>query len=161
MNTTIIPTLAAPRFETLKPTLFAGLVERYDCQSPAGIPGQWQRFQPYLGNISNQAGQDAFGVCYNFDEDGFFDYMCAVEVRDAADLPKEFQSLQTTMQKYVVFRHEDHVASIRATMSAIWSEWFPTSGYQAAKAPTLERYGPEFNGMTGTGGFEIWIAIES
>ena len=28
-----------------------------------------------------------------------------------------------------------------------------------AEAPTLERYGPEFNGQTGLGGFEIWIAV--
>ena len=160
MNTTPIPTLAAPRFETLGQTLFAGLVERYDCQSPMGIPAQWQRFQPYLGNISNQVGDAAYGVCYNFDADGNFDYMCAVSVKNATDLPAEFQTLPTTEQRYVVFRHADHVASIRATYSAIWSQWFPTSQYQAAQAPTLERYGPEFNSRTGQGGLEIWIAIE-
>lgn len=160
MNTTTIPALAAPRFETLEPTLFAGLVERYDCQAPTGIPAQWQRFQPYLGHIANQVGQAAYGVCYNFDDDGNFDYMCAVAVKNASDLPQEFQTLQTSQQKYVVFHHAHHVASIRATFSAIWSKWFPTSGYQAAKAPTLERYGSEFDGLTGMGGLEVWIAIE-
>lgn len=161
MDTTTIPTLAAPRFETLETTLFAGLVDRYNCQSPAGIPDQWQRFTPYLGNLPNQVGDAAYGICYNFDQDGYFDYMCGVEVKDANDLPGEFQSLVVPAQKYAVFKHKDHVASIRATISAIWSRWFPDSGYQAAAAPTLERYGPEFDGKTGTGGLEIWIAIES
>lgn len=160
MNATSKKTLAPPRIETTGPRIYAGLVERYECQNPAGIPAQWQRFQPYLGHIEKQVGQDAFGVCYNFDADENFDYMCAVEVKDAASLPREFQTLQVPPQKYAVFRHEEHVAGIRATMSAIWSDWFPTSGYQAAQAPTLERYGPEFNGMTGLGGLEIWIAIE-
>jgi AraC family transcriptional regulator len=161
MNSSSIPNLAAPRFETAGPKLFAGLVERYDCQSPAGIPAQWQRFRPYLGNIPKQVGGDAFGVCYNFDQDGNFDYMCAVEVKDAADLPKELTTLPVAAQKYVVFRHDEHIASIRATLTAIWSQWFPTSGYQAAAAPTFERYGPEFNATTGTGGLEIWIPIEA
>ncbi len=44
MDATIVPEIAPPRFETLESTRFAGLVERYDCQSPSGIPDQWQRF---------------------------------------------------------------------------------------------------------------------
>jgi AraC family transcriptional regulator len=160
MNTTLLPTLDAPRFETLGPMLFAGLVERYDCQSPTGIPDQWQRFTLYLGNIPKQIGEVAYGVCYNFDQDGNFDYMCGVEVKDTIDSPEEFKSLSVSAQKYVVFRHKDHISSIRATLTAIWEQWFPTSGYQAASSPTFERYGPEFNGTTGTGGLEIWIPIE-
>ena len=54
-----------------------------------------------------------------------------------------------------------HVTSIRATLAGIWSKWFPDSGYQTAKAPTFERYGPEFNPTTGMGGFEIWIPIQA
>ena len=160
MNPTATPALAPPRFETLEPTLFAGLVERYPCQAPVGIPNQWQRFQPYLGQMAKQADPAAYGVCYNFDEEGNFDYLSGVAVKDAAGLPTGFQTLQTTRQKYVVFRHPGHVAGIRATFAAIWSDWFPNSGYQAAPAPTLERYGPEFDGQTGLGGLEIWIAIE-
>lgn len=161
MNTTVTPTLPPPRFEMLEPTVFAGLVERYACQAPGGIPHQWQRFQPYLGQLSLQASEAAYGVCYNFDEEGNFDYLCGVAVKDTRGLPAEFQTFSTARQKYVVFRHRGHVAGIRATFSAIWSDWFPTSGYQAAQAPTLERYGPEFDPRTGEGGLEIWIAIEN
>jgi AraC family transcriptional regulator len=46
-------------------------------------------------------------------------------------------------------------------LAAIWSKWFPESRYESANAPTLERYGPEFNGTTGLGGFEIWIPIRN
>ena len=34
-------------------------------------------------------------------------------------------------------------------------------GYEAAKAPTIECYGPEFNAMTGMGGFQIWVPIQT
>lgn len=161
MNATPILNLAPPRFETLESMLFAGIVERYDCQSPVGIPAQWQRFTPWLGNIPKQVGQTAYGVCYNFDQEGNFDYLAGVEVKDIIDLPDEFKSLRLAEQKYSVFTHKDHVASIRQTISAIWSQWFPTSGYQATSAPSFERYGPEFNGETGLGGLEIWVPVES
>ena len=51
-------------------------------------------------------------------------------------------------------------SAIRRTFSAIWSKWLPESGHKPADAPVLERYGPEFNPVNGTGGFEIWIPIE-
>jgi len=161
VNTKSQTTLTAPRFETLGPMLVAGLVERYECQSPAGIPDQWQRFNQYFGNLPQQVENVAYGVCYNFDSDSNFDYMCCAEVKDTDGLPREFKSLQIPAHKYVVFTHSDHVAGIRSTLAAIWTEWFPESGHQAANAPTFERYGPEFNPLTGTGGFEIWIPVES
>lgn len=158
-NSNILPTLVPPRFEMSGPLQFAGLVERYDCQAPAGIPAQWQRFTPYLGTIPQQANEFAYGVGYNFDEEGYFDYMCAVAVKNLLGLPTAMQTLQVPPQKYVVFTHHDHISNIRATLAAIWNQWFPTSGYQSASAPMFERYGPEFNPSTGTGGLEIWIPL--
>jgi AraC family transcriptional regulator len=161
MNATPVPEIAPDRFETHEPMRFAGLVERYACESPQGIPAQWQRFSPYLGHISAQVGKAAYGVVYNFDSDSNFDYMCGVEVQGSSPLPDGFQILQVPRQKHAVFIHKGHVASIRATFAAIWSKWLPGSGYQAAEAPTFERYGPEFNPTTGMGGFEIWIPIQA
>jgi AraC family transcriptional regulator len=161
MSATPTAELTPPRFETKKPMLVARVVERYDCQSPGGIPDQWQRFSPYLGKIPGQVGQTAYGVIYNFDGDGNFDYMCGVEIAAAADLPRGITSLQVPEQNCAVFTHRGHVAGIRTTFKAIWSQWFPEFGHQAASAASLERYGPEFNPMTGMGGFEIWIPIEA
>jgi AraC family transcriptional regulator len=161
MNSTPTVDLAPPRFETLMPMRFAGLVERYDCQSSGGIPDQWQRFTPYLGNIPGQVGKIAYGVCFNFGGDGNFDYMCGVEVASASDLPKGLTSLTAPGQRYAVFEHRGHIAGIRATISTIWSKWLPESSHQAADGPSFERYGPEFNPLTGLGGFEIWIPIQA
>jgi AraC family transcriptional regulator len=161
VKTAVHTTLAEPRFETLEAKLFAGLVERYDCQSPAGIPDQWQRFSAHLGNVPRQIGNVAYGLCYNFDIDSYFDYMAGMEVKDGSDLPKGFQTLQVPAGKYVVFSHKEHIAGIRSTLAAIWGKWIPESGLKPASAPVIERYGPEFNSQTGMGGLEIWIPLES
>jgi predicted transcriptional regulator YdeE len=41
------------------------------------------------------------------------------------------------------------------------NKWLPESGYRVVAAPTLERYGLEFNPVTWTGGLEIWIPLET
>jgi AraC family transcriptional regulator len=160
MTTTPAPDLAPPRFETLKPTLFAGVAGRHNCQAPAGIPDQWQRFTPYLGTVPGRLGDTAYGVCYNFDRDGNFDYLCAVEVAGDTNLPTGLTSLHVPAHRYAVFTHRGHVAGVRATITAIWNKWFPESGYKPTEAPTIERYGPEFDPRTGLGGFEIWVAVQ-
>lgn len=161
MSSTPAAALSPPRFVTHKPLLVAGLVQRYDCQAAGGIPEQWQRFSPCLGNLPAQVDKTtSYGVKFNYDGDSNFDYMCGVEVSTAADLPAGIATLTVPAQKYVVFVHSGHVAGIRATFQTIWSEWFPTSGHEAVDGPSFELYGREFNPITGLGGFEIWIPIK-
>jgi AraC family transcriptional regulator len=160
MDSSPMPTLAPPRFETTKPLLLAGLVARYNQEASAAIPSQWEKLQPFLGHVPKQIGQTAYGACYNTDQEGNFDYLCGVEVGDFSDLPDGFATLRVPAQRYAVFRQSEHISTIRRTLSAIFSKWLPESGHRPADAPTLERYGPEFNGAIGTGGFEIWIPIE-
>lgn len=150
--------LEHPRMEDMPPRVFAGLVERHDCAAPAGIPGQWQRFIPWLGNIPAQAGDTAYGLNYNFDGDGKFDYMCAVEVRPQSELPQGLVRLKVPAQRYAVFAHREHISSIRGTFSAIWS-WFPSSNLKPADGPTMEVYTRDFDPTTGLGGLEIWIPV--
>ncbi|EQA46402.1 GyrI-like small molecule binding domain protein [Leptospira broomii serovar Hurstbridge str. 5399] len=160
MNAVPITNMDSPRFETLKPRIFAGLVERYDCQSPGGIPDQWQRFAPYLGNIPGQVGDAAYGINFNFDKDGNFEHMSGVEVNDLSNIPKGLNTLRIPAQRYAVFIHKDHIAGIRASFVAIWNKLLPESGVKAVEGPNFERYGLEFNPKTGLGGLEIWIPIE-
>lgn len=160
MDSTPLPELAPPRFENTTPLLLAGLRARYDQQTSAGIPSQWERLHAYLGHVPKQIGETAYGACYNTDEEGNFDYLAGVEVRDFSDLPAEFATLRVPAHRYAVFRQNEHISAIRRTFSAIWSKWLPESGHKPADAPVLERYGPEFNPVNGTGGFELWIPIE-
>ncbi|MDF3820739.1 effector binding domain-containing protein [Leptospira sp. 96542] len=92
--------------------------------------------------------------------EGNFDYMCGVEVSNSSELPKEFQILKIPNQKYAVFTHKGHIAGIRATFAAA-GKWFLDSGVKPFEGANQERYGKEFNPMTGMGGLEIWIPVEN
>lgn len=151
--------LAAPTIQERGALLIAGSSERYNCAMRAAIPLQWQRFSAHLGHIPSQIGQDAYGVCYNTDDDGNMDYLCGVEVKDFSTVPPEFARLRIGPQRYAVFQHRDHVASVTQTFNGIFSTWLPESGYEIVDAPLFERYPPSFDGRTGMGGFEIWVPI--
>jgi AraC family transcriptional regulator len=160
MDSTIIDNLKAPRFQTGKPFLVAGLGERYTWESggPA-IPGQWHRFHQSVQDIPGRIGPVAYGLCCNGDDAGNFDYITGVEVSDFSNLPREFSRVRVPEQRYAVFTHHDHVATIRRTINTIWNHWLPASGLKAADAPNFERYDANFDPLTGDGGLEIWIPV--
>jgi AraC family transcriptional regulator len=160
MNHSILKDLAEPRFETRKAFLAAGLSVRYDYEScGAGIPAQWQRFAPYIGNVPGQTGTDAYGVRYNSDDSGL-DYLCGVEVGEFSQLPPELSRVRVPANRYAVFTHSGHISAIRSTWHTIWNRWLPKSGHQLADAPDFERYGKEFDPRTGSGEVEIWVPLK-
>ena len=105
MDSTLTDNLQAPRFETSKPLLVAGIGERYNHENGAGIPGQWQRFHQAVDDIPGRIGKVAYGVCCNGDDAGNFDYIAGVEVSDFSDLPREFAKVRIPEQRYAVFTH--------------------------------------------------------
>jgi AraC family transcriptional regulator len=159
MDSTLTDNLQAPRFQTTKPLLVAGIGERYSCESAAAIPGQWQRFNQLVACIPGRIGPVAYGVCCNGDDAGNFDYIAGVQVSDFSDLPREFSSVRIPEQRYAVFTHREHISTIRRTVNTIWNHWLPASGLKAADAPFFERYDENFDPLTGNGGLEIWIPV--
>ncbi|MCP3472519.1 AraC family transcriptional regulator [Bradyrhizobium sp. CCGUVB1N3] len=164
MDATLLDNLAPPRFETAKAFLVAGLGERISCDNGAVIPGLWHRFHQEVADIPACVGQGkyqvAYGVCCNGDDAGNFDYIAGVEVSDFSDLPRRFGRIRIPEQRYAVFTHADHVASIRRTVNTIWNQWLPASNLKAADAPNFERYDEKFDPKTGNGGFEIWVPVK-
>ena len=152
--------LNPPRIVDGRPLLIAGLGDHFTFENLGGIPALWQRFREHIGHVPGQVGDIAYGVCYNTDDAGHFDYIAGVEVADFAALPADFARLRLTAQHYAVFTHDEHVSTIRGTFMAIFNDWLPQSGYQNADAAPFERYDKRFDPHTGTGGFEIWIPIE-
>ena len=161
MDEPILPNLAPPRFEDGKPLLIAGLAERYNCDTSVAIPAHWQRFNEYFGKVPGQIGNVAYGICYNTDDSGNFDYLCGVEVSDFSSLPAELSHVRVPEQRYAVFTHREHIAVIRRTWNTIWNKWLPESGHTPADAPNFERYSEQFDPVTGMGGFEIWLPLKT
>jgi AraC family transcriptional regulator len=160
MNEALLTNLEPPRLEDGRTLLIAGLGERYTAETSAAIPAQWQRFVPHLGHIPDQVGHVTYGVVCNSDDSKSFEYICGVEVTDFARVPIDWKQLRIAAQRYAVFTHREHISTMRRVWFTIFHKWLPESGYKIAKGPQLERYGEEFNGLTGQGGFEIWIPIQ-
>ena len=161
MDESFIVNLEAPRTVDSKAMLVAGIGVRYNCETSEAIPSQWQRFNAYAGNLTDQIGDVYYGVCCNSDDENNFDYIAGVEVKDFSGLPDEFSRVRIPAQKYLVFTHRDHISTIRSTMMTIWGKYLPESQYEVADAPNFERYGPEFDPRTGNGGLEVWIPVEN
>ncbi|MGX4769881.1 GyrI-like domain-containing protein [Bradyrhizobium guangdongense] len=159
MDSTMSDNLKAPRFETAKAFLVAGPAERISCDNGAAIPGLWQRFHQEVADIPARIGKLAYGVCCNGDDAGNLDYIAGVEVADFSSLPRRFGRIRISEQRYAVFTHSEHISSIRRTVSAIWNQWLPASGLNAADAPNFERYDETFDPVTGNGGLEIWLPV--
>jgi len=152
--------LAEPRIVDVDATLFAGLGQRFEYDQMAGIPALWQRFNQHVGSIPGEVPGAAYGICTNADNSGL-DYICAVEVKDFADVDRDFMRLRVPAQRYAVFAHKGPIVEIRTVIRAIWGNWLPSSGRETADGPSLERYGKDFDPVTGDGGFEIWVPIKS
>lgn len=159
MQTATVTHVAPVRIVDRDAFLVFGLSQHYASQNLAGIPSQWERLLEHFGHIPRQCGKIAYGVIYNPDDVGSFDYISGVEVSEFPSYPREFAHLRIPVQTYAVFLHTDHISTVGATCSAIWNQGLPDFGYKAADSPWFESYGEEFDGRTGLGGLEIWIPI--
>jgi AraC family transcriptional regulator len=152
-----VPGAQVPRVEEAGPLLIAGLGGRYLASNSAGIPSQWQRYEQ--GARPPPKGKYAYGVCFNYDDEGNFDYLCGHEVANFSSVPADTTRVRLARQPYAVVRHTGHIGSIPLTWRAFLETWLPASGLLAADAPDFERYDADFDPLTGMGGVEIWVPL--
>ena len=83
----------------------------------------------------------ALGICANFsDQTDDFDYYCAAEY-DGGEIPQGMETMEIPKQTWAVFESVGPMpGAIQDVWKRIFSEWFPTSGYEHAQAPELEVY---------------------
>ncbi|NYH25221.1 AraC family transcriptional regulator [Paraburkholderia bryophila] len=152
--------IAEPRFEMSERLLIAGIGGRFTFETNEGIPALWQTFNPYVGNLPDQVSCVTYGVCCNADGEGGFDYIAGVQVRSPDRLPASFRCVEIEPQRYAVFEHKGHIATLHETVHSIWNKWLPESGMEAAEAPEFERYSEDFDPCAGTGVLEIWLPVK-
>jgi AraC family transcriptional regulator len=151
------------RFETAAALLIAGLSQRYSPATASTIPQLWQQFVPYMSKVPQRVGAVDYGICYDNDAAGNFNYLCGFEVTELSSLPPELSHLHIPPQRYAVFAHTTHISNLRKTIDAIYRGWLPTApGIAPAGMPNfIERYGPGFDPQAGQGDLEIWLPIKS
>lgn len=139
--------LSAPRVVAGEARWVVGL----GTSESAEIPALWQRVGPHIGQIPGQVGREAYGVCHS---DG---YLAGVAVGDVSRVGGEWERVRLAAARYAVFRHSGHVSTVRRTWFTIWNG----GGLRPTGEPEFELYGADFDGLTGFGGFEIWVPVEA
>ncbi|MFG6117827.1 GyrI-like domain-containing protein [Thalassobacillus sp. B23F22_16] len=127
-----------------------------------GIPKMWDEVNAKgtsaeLASLNNGPIEGVLGVCVD-KKDKYIDYWIAAA--HEGDIPKGFSSLELPASTWAVF--EVHGAMPDAMPKAweqIFSEWFPSSGYEHAGTPEMEVYldGDPFSPDYYS---EIWIPVK-
>ncbi|MBK1813361.1 AraC family transcriptional regulator [Clostridium sp. YIM B02505] len=101
-------------------------------------------------------------MCYRETGEETFPYMIGVFDLDGnAEVPDEFSVISVPALTWVIFRTDEHKSSevvekIQAIWERIFSEWFPSSGYEHAEGPELEVY---YNAEGDRNYSEVWIPV--
>ena len=160
MDASLLTTLQDPRFERREQFLVAGLTGRYTFETNHNIPDLWQRFSPHIGHIPGQIGWDTYGVCFNEDDKGAFDYMAGAAISGPIEASDDLSMVTIPTNNYAVFTHSGHISNFRKTVYTIWNKWLPDAHSKYAGDPDFELYDDRFDGNTGMGDVEIWIPVE-
>ncbi|MBY0121835.1 AraC family transcriptional regulator [Bacillus sp. S/N-304-OC-R1] len=133
-----------------------------------GIPKLWDEVLndgtcEKVARLNNGQIKGVLGVCVCADNNdaasqGMIDYWVAAESTDK--VPEGFLSLDIPASKWVVFEvHGPMPDAMQKKWKQIFSEWFPTSGYEHAGTPELEVY-PEEDSTSENYYSEIWIPVK-
>ena len=123
------------------------------------IPQLWQKFGPRMQEIKHAVKEPiAYGVMDNFDaESGEFDYMAALKVSSAEDIPEGMASWEIPESKYAVASCT--LPTIHEIFKALY-DWIPASGYERAPGPELEWYDERFDPEQPHSELDIYIPIK-
>ncbi len=153
----------SPHFVTAGPLLIAGLREPLDANAAQKIPQLWQELVACWDDIPQRVGAADYGLCIRLNDHEYY-YMAGCSVWDFTGLPEKFSPFIIPSQTYAVFNHVGSVQFICKTVEAIFDQWLPRSAYlhQAPRENALhffERYGEQFDPITGEGDIEIWLPV--
>lgn len=82
------------------------------------------------------------GIHYDFKEDGSRRYMIGWEVPETG-VPKEYKILDIPACTWVVFEDKGVMPQnlvVQDVWKRIYSEWFPSSGFEQVQGPCIEKY---------------------
>ncbi|MBM7551165.1 AraC family transcriptional regulator [Thalassobacillus pellis] len=132
-----------------------------------GIPVMWEKVNKegtdqVLFQLNDETVKGILGVCVEKDLDAAsspkMDYWIAASSQ--AEPPEGMETLEIPAAKWAAFEVRGPMpGAIQETWKRIFSEWFPSSGYEHAEAPGMEVYtegdpsSPDYES-------EIWIPIK-
>jgi AraC family transcriptional regulator len=157
---TMPKTMNPPVIETMPERLFVGPSKRYDMQTRTAIPAQWAAYNEATETAGHLIPDAWYGLCYDFTCEGNFSYLCGVEVTKRGTVPTGQVLVTLPAGRYARFASKRHISQMSDIWNEIYAEWLGAEGLTARPGPSVEFYPLEFDGRTGEGGFEIWIAVQ-
>ncbi len=107
--------------------------------------------------LSNREPSGVMGICANFRE-AEFDYFVASATDN--EIPEGMDELKVAAGLWVIFESVGPMPdAIQAVWKRVYSEWFPSSGYEHAGSAEIEWYS-EGDGDAADYRSEVWIPIE-
>jgi AraC family transcriptional regulator len=125
------------------------------------IPAQWSDYDAMKEVVPHVVPDAWYGVCSDFSDEGDrFSYLCGVEVTKRGTLPDGQVVVEVPAGRYARFATKGHISTMNGVWEEVYSEWLGSDGIVSRPGASIEYYPPEFDGRTGDGGFEVWIAVE-
>ncbi|WP_163100585.1 GyrI-like domain-containing protein [Peribacillus alkalitolerans] len=127
------------------------------------IPKFWDESYEngFCQNLASKAGElGIIGACKDFDtSSGEFTYMIAAEKTDE-NASLNLEESEVPASTWAIFESIGPLpAAIQKVWHNIYSEWFPTSGYEHGVGPELEIYYPG-NPSDEDYKSEVWIPVK-
>jgi AraC family transcriptional regulator len=88
-----------------------------------------------------------------------FTKWAALEVADFEKIPTGMEALVTTGGLYAIFIHRGPSSRFATTMTHIFVEWMPVSGYEADHREQFEILGEKYKRESDDSEEEVWIPI--
>lgn len=148
------------RIGRLGERVIAGTDGSYDMGTRVAIPSQWANYAAMGYPTEQMVPSEYYGVCHNMQPDGRFGYLCGMQLRKGETVPQGLTTQRVPAGNYAKFRCPVHISQIHEEWHRVMAEWLPGSGYFLTDGPCVEYYGPDFDGNTGEGGFELWIPVK-
>lgn len=142
----------------------AGRSGTFEIGPSPGIKELWVKLMDDFGRIEGQVGFRTYGVCYNLDGNhksgGSMDYMAAVQVVNAGQVPGYLDTLIIPKRKVAVFRHQGGIETLSQTWAKVFDSWLPEARLKVVNGPQFEAYSEDFDADAGTGSIEIHIPVK-
>ena len=84
--------------------------------------------------------------------------LCGQEVPAGAGLPQGFGEVAIA-GRYARFATMAHISAMQAVWGEVYGQWLSRPDFHGRSGPSVEYYPPAFDGMTGDGGYEVWVPI--
>lgn len=141
-----------------------GIKEKISCatkDTDAVIPKLWSKANTdgtidLLAHLNNGQMKGLLGITDNYQEiENVMDYWIATAFN--GDVPDGFSSLDIPAAKWAVFEVQGPIPeAIVSTWKQIFSEWFPSNGFEHAAIASLEVYIGDYPNPS----CEIWVPIK-